>query len=198
MTSAITVQESAAPYGKAMMRPTTEGERRVILHGVSWATYKALSKDLGDSRACRLAFDSGEMEIMSPYSKHGNSEFRIGQLVVVLSGEFGLPCIGLGALTCDRDDLQKSIEPDGCFYIQHAHLFEDIDLVDLKIHPPPDLMIEVDISTNSMKKLPICQALGVPEHWRFDGYNLEIRILKNGNYFESTESLIFPGLPLIE
>jgi len=196
--NATIVQESAAPYGKAMVRNVTEGERRVILHGVSWATYKALSKDLGEDTHCRLAFDSGDLEIMSPQSStHGKSELRIAQLVFILAEELGLRCEGVGHFTCSRDDLQKAIEPDGCFYIQHALSIANCDHIDLECHPPPDLMIEVDLSTNSLKKLPICAALGVPEHWRFNGEKLEIRILRARNYFESTESLAFPGLNLI-
>ena len=55
-------------------------------------------------------------------------------------------------------------------------------------------MIEIDITTDSLNKLPICAALGVPEHWRYNSKSLEIRILKNGSYFESAESLAFPGV----
>jgi len=199
MTSyATTVQESAAPYGRSIAR-TNASERRVILHGVSWDTYKALSKDLGEDTHCRLAFDSGDLEIISPQShRHGKTEYRIGNLVSILAEELGLECEGAGHMTCEREDVQKAIEPDGCFYIQHAHVIEGLDSIDLTIHPPPDLMIEVDISTHSMKKLGICAALGVPEHWRYDGEILEIRNLKDGRYFESKESLAFPRLPLTE
>ena len=65
-------------------------------------------------------------------------------------------------------------------------------------YPPADLMIEVDMTHISLNKLPICAALGVPEHWRFDGEKLEIRVLKNGKYVEVNESAAFPKLPLKE
>lgn len=192
--SASTLQESAAAYGRTLTGTATTAERRVVLHGVSWATYKALSKDLGDDRNCRLAFDLGELEIMSPQIPHEGSQFGIGQMVVILAEELGLPCRPLGSLTCEREDLSKAIEPDGCFYIQSLKQIKGVRKLDLSIHPPPDLIVEVDISTNSMRKLPICAALGVPEHWRFDGSKLEIRILKGGQYYESTESLAFPDI----
>ncbi|HLX61089.1 MAG TPA: Uma2 family endonuclease [Planctomycetota bacterium] len=191
-----TVQEAPAPYGKAVTEFCTLDDQRVVLHGVSWSTYKALLNDLGDSRACRLAFDSGDLEIMSPHFKHGRSEFTLGQMVVVLVEEFGLDCVPGASLTCEREDIEKAIEPDGCFYIQHANDVADCEKIDLAIHPPPDLMIEVDISTNSSRKLAICAALGVPEHWLYNGSALEIRLLKSGRYIVSEESAVFPGIPL--
>ena len=196
--SAFSVEEAVVPYGVTAPAIDTPGERRVLLHGVRWDTYKSILKDIGDSRACRFAFNSGELEIMSPLQRHESSQFSIGHLIVALVDELGLECIGLESLTCEREDLQKAIEPDGCFYIRNFARINGITEIDFTIHPPPDLMIEVDISTNSMNKLPICAALGVPEHWRFDGEKLEIRLLRNGRYVESTASLSFPHLPLTE
>lgn len=192
--SATTVQESAAPYGKVLATPAARGEQRVILHGVSWGTYKALVDDLGNSRSCRLAFNSGELEIMSPHYKHENSHIAIGQIVLILAKESGLKCQPAGALTCEREDLLKAIEPDCCFYIQHFLDVSDCDEIRLPAQPPPDLMVEVDISNSSINKLSICSALGVPEHWRYDGKKLEIRILKDGTYNLSDRSAAFPGL----
>ncbi len=191
-----TLQESPAPYGVALARAAEIGEQRVLLHNVSWATYKALLKDLGDSRSCRLAFDSGELEIMSPHIPHENSQISLGQMVIILAEELGIPCRALGSWTCERADLQKGIEADGCFYIKHARQVRGLQKIDLDISPPPDLMIEVDFSTDSRNKLHICAALGVPEHWRFNGSVLEIRVLKSGRYFDAFESLAFPGIPL--
>ena len=189
-----TVQEAMAPYGLIAAPLAVAGEKRVLLHGVSWSTYKALLKDLGNSRSSRLTFDSGELEIMSPLDIHEDAQFGIGQLVTILVDEFGLECRALGSLTCERQDLDKAIEPDGCFYIQHFKDVKGVKTIELGVHPPPDLMIEIDITTDSLNKLPICAALGVLEHWRYNAKSLEIRILKNGSYFESAESLAFPGM----
>ncbi|MEI6232731.1 MAG: Uma2 family endonuclease [Planctomycetota bacterium] len=189
-----TVQESRAPYGVKTPLRTEQAERRVVLHGVSWETYKALSRDIGDSRSCRLAFDSGALEIMSPLIPHENSQLSIGRIVLMLAEEIGIPCCALGALTCECEVQGKAIEPDGCFYIQNLHRVKGLKKLDFTIHPAPDLMVEVDMNTNSMSKLAICAALGVPEHWRFDGEKLEIRLLKGGQYFESNVSLAFPEI----
>ena len=192
--STTTVQESAAPYGVASIPSNSGAEQRVMLRHVSWGTYKALMEDLGDSRNCRMAFDSGDLEIMSPHYKHENSHIAIGQIVLILAKECGLKCQPAGALTCEREDLLKAIESDCCFYIQHFLDVTGCDEINLPAQPPPDLMVEVDITNSSINKLSICSALGVPEHWRYDGKKLEIRILKNGAYELSDRSAAFPRL----
>jgi Uma2 family endonuclease len=198
MSTLETVSETHAPYGVTPARATRFAERRVVLHGITWATYKAIQRDIGESRGCRLAYDSGELEIMAPQNEHGGASFGLGHFVVTLVEEFGTDCRPLGNLTCEREDLLKAIEPDECFYIQNRNAIPDFANIDLNVHPPPDLMIEVDITTNSRNKLTICKALGVPEHWRYDGEKLEIRVLKDGRYEERLESPNFPGLPLCE
>jgi Uma2 family endonuclease len=67
---------------------------------------------------------------------------------------------------------------------------------DLTIDPPPDLALEVDITSRSHPN--IYQALKVPELWRFEKGKLQINILQDGTYVESQQSLNFPRFPLIE
>ncbi len=65
--------------------------------------------------------------------------------------------------------------------------------------PPPDLAIEIPISTASVNRLEVYAALKVPEVWRFDGETLKVLILgANGKYKERTKSLTFPSLPMSE
>ena len=61
--------------------------------------------------------------------------------------------------------------------------------------PPPDLVLEVDITNPSDRRLPIYALLGVPEVWRYDGYSLEFLALQNGKYIPIETSLSFPTLP---
>ncbi|MFM7602707.1 MAG: Uma2 family endonuclease [Pseudanabaena sp.] len=60
--------------------------------------------------------------------------------------------------------------------------------------PPPDLVLEVDITNPSDRRLPIYALLGVPEVWRYDGYSLKFLGLKNGEYVPIENSLSFPSL----
>ncbi len=62
--------------------------------------------------------------------------------------------------------------------------------------PPPDLVLEVDITNPSDRRLPIYVLLGVPEVWRYDGYSLEFLALRNGEYVSIENSLSFLTLPI--
>jgi Uma2 family endonuclease len=87
--------------------------------------------------------------------------------------EMGLRVKTLGSTTLDRADLDRGSEPDNAYYIQNQPLVagRDIDLAtdpppDL---PPPDLIVEVDISHTDIDKNALYAAMGVPELWRFNG-----------------------------
>ncbi|MFM6333157.1 MAG: Uma2 family endonuclease, partial [Dolichospermum sp.] len=67
--------------------------------------------------------------------------------------------------------------------------------LDLTIDPPPDLALEIDITSRT--HLNIYQGLKVPEVWRFENGILQINVLQDGVYVESKSSLNFPDLPLI-
>ena len=62
--------------------------------------------------------------------------------------------------------------------------------------PPPDLVVEVDITSRSIKREPIYAALGVPEIWRFADGRLRVLKLKAGKYQVVKKSLGFPFLPM--
>jgi Uma2 family endonuclease len=135
---------------------------------------------------------------MSPHRKHETSTLSIHDFIVILFDELNLDYCAMGHLTCKREDLQRGLEPDCCYYVQNEPMIHGKEDIDLAIDPPPDLMIEVDITNSSLVKLPICAALGVTEHWRYDGEKLQFRILRAGAYAEVSESPAFPGLPLKE
>ncbi|HLX61092.1 MAG TPA: Uma2 family endonuclease [Planctomycetota bacterium] len=189
--SVSTVQEKQAPYG---IRVAPSAEQRVTLHGVSWETFEALMRETGESCKCRVAYDDGELEIMAPHFEHESYTHYFEHLIVVLAREYGLRCKPGGAFLCKRGDLKKGIQSDCCFYLKSAKRIHGRKELDMSIDPPPDLMVEIDLSTDSLTKLHICAALGVPEHWRFDGTELQIRILKERRYELAEESLAFPGL----
>lgn len=79
----------------------------------------------------------------------------------------------LGSKTFKREDLLKGFEPDSCFYIQHVEAISGKDEVDLNTDPPPDLVIEIDITSPSLPRLPIFAGVGVPEVWRYDGRQVQ-------------------------
>ena len=63
---------------------------------------------------------------------------------------------------------------------------------DFAVHPAPDLIVEVDITSLSTFHQHIFAAFGVPEIWRFDGEKMYILKLENDKYVEISNSLALP------
>ncbi|MDQ3653372.1 MAG: Uma2 family endonuclease [Acidobacteriota bacterium] len=169
-------------------------EQKIIMQGVSWATYEQLLADFVDSHAAHFAFDSGTLEIMSPSPKHEKPNRTIAMLIELVAGEMEVDIENLGSTTFKREDIAKGFEPDSCFYVAHAELARRKDEIDLMIDPPPDLVIEIDITHPSLDKFPIFAAFGVPEVWRYDGVRVRFYTLIDRQYAAQTTSLIFPSL----
>lgn len=173
---------------------TAAAEQRIVLRNVSWETYERLLAELHECSSPRLTFDRGTLEIMSPSEDHEEANRILASLLDVIIEELDLDARTLGSTTFRRQDLDRGFEPDSCFYIQNVARVKGKRKIDLRTDPPPDLVIEVDISSSSLDKLPIYGQLGVPEAWRYDGESLTIHVLSSGAYRESDSSLAFPFL----
>jgi Uma2 family endonuclease len=163
-------------------------ENRVILHNTSWETYERLKVERGESRVPRFAFDRGELEIMSPSTEHESIAYYAGLLVAVFAEETGMDLYGAGSTTFDREDLERGFEPDACFYVRNAQRVRGKPRIELGQDPPPDLLIEVDITSPSLDKFPIYARASIPEIWRHDGKKLAIFELRGEEYVEVAES----------
>lgn len=169
-------------------------EQRVLLSNVSWETYERLLEDHQDSSAPRFTFDRGMLEIMSPSPEHEKLNRRIAQLVLAVTEKMGIESEDLGSTTFRRKDLERGFEPDSCFYIQNEERVRGKDRIDLSVDPPPDLVIEIDLTSPSINKLPVYAQLEIPEVWRYDGGKLEILKLGSDGYEEISESTVLPSL----
>lgn len=169
-------------------------EQKVLLSNVSWDTYERLLEDHESSSAPRFTFDRGMLEIMSPSPEHERLNRRIALLVQAFTEEMGSESEDLGSTTFRRKDLERGFEPDSCFYIQNEERVRGKDRIDLNVDPPPDLVVEVDITSPSIDKLPIYAQLEVPEVWRYDGAKLEILKLEDDGYAKVSESGALPSL----
>ena len=161
---------------------------------MSWDTYERLLDERGDSRVPRLAYDRGELEIMSPPLEHESVAYFSALLVAVLAEEMGVNAYGVGSTTYNRGDLGRGFEPDASFYIRNEARIRGKRRIDLEVDPPPDLVIEVDITSPSLDKFPIYARLGVHEVWRYDGARTTIFALEEGEYVEAGESVALPPL----
>lgn len=170
--------------------------QRVILENVTWKELETIIAELGEHRAARIAYDRGILEIMSPLPEHEFDKEIISDLVKALLEQLDVEFISLGSTTFKNQFMAQGIEPDQCFYIQNEAVIRGKKRLDLTIDPPPDLALEIDITSRT--HLNIYQGLQVPEVWRFENGILQINLLQNGVYVESKSSLNFPNLPLIE
>lgn len=171
---------------------TTSTVERVVLNGVSWETYESLLTDFADRSVPRLTYDRGTLEIMSPTGSHGRYAHILSLIIEVLAEEMSVELVCFGITTFRRKDLKRGFEPDSCFYIQNEAHFRGKLKLDLKVDPPPDLLVEVDITSSSLDRFSIFAAFGVPEVWRFDGEKLEIFLLSEGTYAKSEKSVALP------
>lgn len=169
-------------------------EQRVLLHNISWDTYERLLAAHQDSGSPRFAYDRGRLEIMSPSAEHEQLKDVIALLVNIVAEEREVDVEGFGSTTFRRQDLDRGFEPDACFYIENAKRVRGKATIDLIADPPPDLIIEIDISHPSLDKFSIFARLGVPEVWRYDGQRLTIFKLEGEEYVEREESTALPGL----
>ena len=175
-----------------MLVKSTVGEQRTVLHNISWETFEALLKDTGEDRGSRFAYDCGVLEIMTPLFEHENPKSNFGNFIIALAEELGIEVRSAGSTTLKRKILKRGIEPDTCYYIQNELAIRGKQTLDLETDPPPDLAIEIDITSSSVNKLGIYSALGVTELWRYDGQNLKFYQLIEGQYVECKFSIAFP------
>lgn len=165
--------------------------QRVVLENVSWQTYRALLSDMGDHRASRLTYDQGTLEIKMPSKLHEIINRLLELIITALVEELGLSIKGYGSTTLDREDLQKGVEPDSCFFIQNAYRLQGLD-PDLPADLPPDLAVEVDITSSSTRRMGIYRQLKVPEVWRYTKQGIMISRWSDEGYLPCEFSPTFP------
>lgn len=174
----------------ATLTPPVEGQ--VLLHGVSWEAYERLLNEHQHSPGTHFIYDEGELEIMVVSRDHEHPNRVLAKLVDVIAEELGVNLYELGSTTFKRKRLQKGFEPDSAFYFganaEKAKTRDSATDSDF----PPDLIIEVEISTPAVSRFPIFAAFGVPEMWRYTEGRVIFYRLENGKYVETTHSVAIP------
>ena len=170
--------------------------QRFMIRNVDWRTYQSLLAAIGE-RPVRITYDKGALELTSPSDVHERFKKLIDRMLVTLCEELNIAIRSQGSMTFSRQELDRGLEPDECYYIQHEAQLRGRDEIDLDVDPPPDLAIEIDISRSSLNRMQIYASLGVPEVWQFDGDSLRVHVLEDeGGYAEVNESLAFPMVPI--
>ncbi len=165
----------------------------LVLPG-AWEDFEFLAAELGDRRDIRLSFYQGKMEITMPSPEHEEYVDLIQDIARLLVRELGMRLESRGTALLKREMREAGAQPDGCFYIQHAAHVIGKRQIDLSVDPPPDIIVEVDLTSQSRGKFAIYAALGVPEIWRYDTVAFEMYHLSGQEYLEATASRAFPFL----
>lgn len=164
------------------------------LQNVGWDEYEHLLSQMNALPGRRVTYDSGRLIIMSPSHEHEFYKVCISGLARVLADELDMVVEGAGATTLKSRLLAKGVEPDECFYVRNAaHIIGKLTL-DLRTDPPPDVVVEIDTTNDSLDKFHVYAALGVPEIWRYDGERMKFYGLVGEGYQAIEHSLAFPSL----
>jgi Uma2 family endonuclease len=166
----------------------------IHLSGISWQTYETLLKELSDRRL-RLTYHRGNLEIMAPSPEPELSKEVLGRFVETLAEELTVQIYPLGSTTFKRPETSGA-EPDKCFYIYNIDAVRGKKRLDLAQDPPPDLVVEIDVTQNSQNRLQVYADLGVAEVWVYDGTALVIQQLQAGAYVTAQTSQFFPQIAI--
>lgn len=172
-------------------------ESGLVLRDVSWEEYEQFLEDIGDRRMPH-SYNDGELRLMAPSARHESPKEWITRLIGALAEELGYPLRSIGSTTLKSAFEKKGAEPDAGFLIANEPAVRGKRDWDPQADPPPDLLVEIDVTSSSLERLPVYAAVGVAEVWIYDGRQLFIQVLRNDHYEQSETSASFPALPIAE
>ncbi|QSV72799.1 MAG: Uma2 family endonuclease [Aphanizomenon flos-aquae KM1D3_PB] len=170
--------------------------QQMLLKDISWQQLEKILEEMGEKRAARISYSDGWLEIMVPLPEYEKDKEIFGELVRILLDKLEIDFEPFGSTTLKNERMRQAVEPDTSFYIQNQAAVIGKNRIDLNIDPPPDLAIEIDITSRT--RFENYEILGVTELWRYQQQGLEIFLLQSGKYIKSQSSPNFPNIPIIE
>jgi Uma2 family endonuclease len=183
MFTLISLEKMHLPAGAVVRLPAT------------WQEYQTLCQQRGDASIPRMKYHTGEVLLMAPLPKHGRDASLIADIIKVLLDHQGCEYDAFTPVTMELPQ-ESGIEPDYCFYIDHWQAISGKERIDWRNDPPPDLVLEIDVTSYSdvQDYLPY----RVPEVWLFRNKELVMYQLQGLEYVVQTSSRYFPGVNLAE
>ena len=176
MTTVIDSAEADAPAGALK-------EQRILLEGISWERFEQLSACFRDTRSVRLTYLDGRLEIVSPFGQeHENRKKGLSRLLEAYLDLKGIRFYGRGGFTLKKPE-RAAGEPDESYCIGSDK-------------PIPDLVVEIVVTSDALSKLPLYQALAIPEVWIWRKDDLEVYCLDGDSYRRSPDSRLLPDLDI--
>jgi len=169
-------------------------EMRRLLYGVSWKDYLELLSATADL-SLPHTYNEGTLEIMSPRKDHDWVAKLIARMIEAYALVADLPIQSIGSTTLRASTGDRGLQPDQTYYLASEPLVRCKEAYDPKTDPPPDLAIEVDVTSTSVERMPIFAAIGVPEVWRVESGRVRFYRRKSKTAYEAIEhSIAFPFL----
>ncbi|MCE9606634.1 MAG: Uma2 family endonuclease [Planctomycetia bacterium] len=187
----------AAAFGECHPRLTFDHGRLemwAVIPGLSWENYLRFLEAIGDI-SLRHTYVEGVLEMMSPRKDHDWIKRIIGRFIEAMTLDLNILIQSIGSTTLASDDFECSLQPDEAYYVRNESRVRGKLEYSPQNDPPPDLVVEVDVTSSSVKRLPSYWAIGVEEVWRHDGKRLFfLRRTDDSSYVEISNSLAFPFL----
>jgi Uma2 family endonuclease len=158
----------------------------------TWQDYQALLQSLGDRTSPRLKYHQGELKLMVPLPEHGKQLDVVVDLVKVLLRHQGLPFDSYHETTIELPD-GSGIIPDHFFYIGELPVVGK-RRIDWRSDPPPDLAIELDVT--SFTSVDDYLPYRVGELWIIRQQQVAIYQFQGDRYLQVPQSRFFPGFDL--
>lgn len=165
--------------------------QQLLLQNISWDEFETLLK-LEENKSARISYSKGMLEIMVPLPEHEFCKKILATLVETLLDELEIDFWPLGSVTIKKKSMREGVEADECYYITNAVAVRGRDRLNFETDPPPDLAIEIDITSRTA--FDNYEVLGIREFWKYDGKQMQINVLREGKYITTQTSDIFPQI----
>ncbi len=143
------------------------GSDSIVFYEASWDFYEAMLREY-DEEPSRMSFDNGTLEILMTFSmEHEGFKSFLGDMVSDIAKQFAIPMARRGSATLKSKPKRKGLEADRCYWVANERAIRGVKRLDLNVHPPPDLVVEVDVTHSVVDRDAIYAAIGVPEMWHY-------------------------------
>ena len=164
------------------------------VYSVSWSQYLAFLDAIGDT-SCRHNYANETLEMMSPRKDHDWVKCFLGRIIELVAYEFDIEIQCIGSTTITSAAVSRGFQPDEAYYIANEPLVRGKNTFEPDIDPPPDLLLEIDVTVSSFGRLESFAAMRVPEVWRCKDYHVTfMRLNPDGAYDPVDVSPSFPML----
>jgi Uma2 family endonuclease len=168
-------------WNERLLEPV-DRDQVIVLRGVSWAQYVALSKQRRSSKPL-MAYLDGELELVSTSRAHEIDKTMIARLLEAYVDVADIELNGIGNATFRKRLKRAGLQPDECYCVGRMREF-------------PTLAIEVVYTSGGIDKLEIYRRLGVSEVWFWIKRRFHIYWLTPTGFQQRERSVQLPHLDL--